>query len=218
MAFFFGVAAVPISDGETGSYVRLRKTAKMMILIAGSFVPCLSQSPPPAESRKFAVGCREVADQSKRYLSEHGISTFESGGFDNIEIRGRESEEISAGSLASGVRKLKQWKDGRGKAITDFRVYWEFADRKTVTKAPAGIWRLRLSQYVPGGKIELHPTEGGCELNMKLHFSTNGADMIAILGVDATWAYSSNGRLEREYLDGISSLLVETRTGREAVH
>lgn len=83
-------------------------------------------------------------------------------------------------------------------------------------KARPNLYRERLRLGV--AKSPTKPNVGSCDLSMKLSFLTGGADMITVLGVDATWAYSSNGRLEREYPDGISSLLVETRTGREAVH
>jgi len=35
--------------------------------------------------------------------------------------------------------------------------------------------------------------------------------MMGFLGVDSRWSYGSNGRMEREYLDGISAELVHNK-------
>ena len=161
-------------------------------LLTASLVPGLSQNSSHSESRHFAFPCRLVADRAEAYLSDHGVSTFEKDrGPGNISIIG----------------KLKLWTDGHASEITDFKVYWRFADRKTGEKLPFGMWHLRLSHYWPGGEMTLTPEHGGCELNMTLRFVTNGANMIAILPLDSAWDYESNGRLEREYLDGISTAL-----------
>jgi hypothetical protein len=177
------------------------------LLLTASLVPALSQNSSHSESRGFAFPCRLVADRAEAYLSDHGVFTFEKdNGFRNISIDGLASEHVSPGS-----RKLKLWTDGQASEITDFRVYWKFADRNTGDKLPFGIWRLRLSHYRPGGEITLTPDRGACELNMAITFKTDGANMIAILPVDSDWDYESNGRLEREYLDGISAALTEPR-------
>jgi hypothetical protein len=162
------------------------------LLLTASLVPGLSQNSSHSESRHFAFPCRLVADRAEAYLSDHGVSTFEKDpGPGNISIIGRQ----------------KLWTDGHASEITDFKVYWRFADRKTGEKLPFGMWHLRLSHYWPGGEMTLTSEQGGCELNMTIRFGTNGANMVAILPLDSAWDYESNGRLEREYFDGISTAL-----------
>jgi hypothetical protein len=53
-------------------------------------------------------------------------------------------------------------------------------------------------------------------MNISIRFETNGAMIIAILPVDSAWGYSSNGLLEREYLDGISDVLQKERPAPRA--
>ena len=159
-------------------------------------MPGLSQNSSHSESRHFAFPCRLVADRTKAYLSEHGLLTFQKDNdFRNISIAGRSS--------------VPRWTDGQATEITDLKVYWKLADRKTADKLPFGMWHLRLSHYWPGGAIALTPDQGACELKMTIRFVTNGANMIAVLPLDSDWDYASNGLLEREYLDGIATALQE---------
>jgi hypothetical protein len=106
-----------------------------------------------------------------------------------------------------GRDAARPWTDADGKLISDFQVYWSYAQRKGADRPPFGVWRLRLAHYRPDGKIESASEEGGCVVEFRLRFETSGANMVTILGVDSIWGYASNGRLEREYLDGISAEL-----------
>jgi len=114
---------------------------------------------------------------------------------------------VTAGSIRELThgRKLKPWTDAQGNEITDFKVYWDYADRGTGEKLPLGIWRLRLAHYQPGGEIKLASVAEGCKVDFRLAFSAWGVNVIAILPLDSSWSYGSNGRLDREYLDGISA-------------
>lgn len=62
------------------------------------------------------------------------------------------------------------------------------------------MWRLRLSHYKPRGELKLTRQENGYTAEFRLSFHTDGANMIAILGDDASWGYQSNGQMERDYL------------------
>jgi hypothetical protein len=113
------------------------------LLLAASLMPGLSQNSSHSESRHFACPCRLVADRAEAYLSDHGVLTLEKDrGPSKISIIGRQSEPISPGS-----RRLKLWTDGHANEITDFGVYWKFADRKTGEKLSFGMWHLRLTHY-----------------------------------------------------------------------
>lgn len=45
--------------------------------------------------------------------------------------------------------KPQNWSDAQGNGITDFKVYWTYANRKTGDKLPVGAWRLRMEHYGP---------------------------------------------------------------------
>jgi len=70
---------------------------------------------------------------------------------------------------------------------------------------PFGVWRIRSAHYRPQGTIRLTSDETGCTLDFQLTFFTSGANVAAILVGDSSWEYGSNGRLEREYLEGIAA-------------
>jgi hypothetical protein len=182
-----------------------------MILLGVAVVPGLTQNSPHFESLYLAFECRVVAETANTYLSQHGIFTTEKTGFQEISVIGRESEPTMAGSLARG-RKLEPWTDVQGTEITDLKVYWTYADRATGEKLPFGIWRLRTAHYQPQGDIKLTSDAGGCKVDFRLTFSTWGANVIAILPLDSSWGYGSNGRLEREYLGGISAALEKRKS------
>ena len=143
-----------------------------------------------AETRHFAIGCSELTERASAYLKEHGLMIFPSP----------HPEEAMVGRYGT-----KPWTDAAGNTMSDFRVYWTYAQRKGADRPPFGVWRLRLAHYRPGGKMKTVSDEGGCAVEFQLNFETSGANMVAILGVDSMWGYASNGRLEREYLDGISA-------------
>jgi hypothetical protein len=152
----------------------------------------LSASVGLSETRHFAIGCGELNRPAATYLKQHGLMIFPSS----------HAKEAMVGRDAA-----RPWTDADGKLISDFQVYWSYAQRKGADRPPFGVWRLRLAHYRPDGKIESASEEGGCVVEFRLRFETSGANMVTILGVDSIWGYASNGRLEREYLDGISAEL-----------
>jgi hypothetical protein len=103
---------------------------------------------------------------------------------------------------------LKPWTSAQGNKISDFAVYWTYANRKDTKKMPFGVWHLRLGRYWLMGELKLMPDDqdqGACNVDFKLNFEAGGANMVGFLGVDSQWSYGSNGRMEREYLDGIAA-------------
>jgi hypothetical protein len=178
----------------------MRIALPAVLLMAASAAPTFPENSRYLESQHLAFECRDVAQAALGYLLTHGVMTFDEVPFQVLSIIGRGG-------------KLPPWADSHGNEMTDFRVYWQYADRGTGEKLPFGVWRLRLSHYQPRGEMKLAPTEGGCDVNFRLAFRTDGANMITILGVDSQWGYGSNGRMEREYLDGISAAL---RQGKSA--
>lgn len=172
-----------------------------MIIIAASMArPGLSQNSKSSQSWKFLSECSDVAKKADLYFSEHGFNSYR---------QSQETLTLSRGSVMvssiDGNRQPIPWTDAHGSAINDFRVYWNFADRRTGEKLPFGVWHLRLSHYVPLGEMKLTPSSGGCDVSFLLRFRTDGANMFTILGVDSMWSYESNGRLEREYMEAISA-------------
>jgi hypothetical protein len=53
--------------------------------------------------------------------------------------------------------------------------------------------------------------EGGCKVDFALFFFTDGVLVRGVLPADDGWEYLSNGRLEREYLDGVATDLTQRR-------
>ena len=53
----------------------------------------------------------------------------------------------------------------------------------------------------------LSPAAQGCEASFRLRFDTGGALVVAVLALDSQWALGSNGRMEREYIEGITGAL-----------
>jgi hypothetical protein len=187
------------------------------LLVAAPALPISAQNSLHSESRHFPFECLEVAERAEAYLSERGISTFEKNSFHSISIVGREHEPLSAGSLSKG-RKLKPWMDAQGGEITDFKVYWDYVNRETGDKLPLGIWRIRSAHYQPQGEIELKTDNGGCSMVFRLIFKTWGANVIAILPVDSSWGYGSNGQMERGYMDGIQAALEKRKPAASQSH
>ena len=109
----------------------------------------------------------------------------------------------------------RPWTDAQGNKINDFAVYWTYANRKDTQKIPFGVWHLRLGRYWLMGEMKLMPEaqdQGACNVDLKLNFEAGGANMVGFLGVDPEWSYGSNGRMERQYLDGISAELIVARS------
>ncbi len=103
------------------------------------------------------------------------------------------------------------WTDANGNAINDFRAYWTYADKKSGDKLPLGMWRLRLGHYEPHGKMSFSVEEAGCKVEFALVFFADGAIVRGVFPADDDWEYLSNGRLEREYLDGFAANLTQRK-------
>jgi hypothetical protein len=130
------------------------------------------------------------------YLSSRGIFVSEKRYAQDLSILGLDHEPLAPGK---DVRKRKKWRDAQGDEITDFKVYWTYADRKTGDRPVFGIWRLRLAHYQPRGEIKLSPAEGGgCSADFDLYFETWGANVIGILpwipdgAITATGSWSAS--------------------------
>ena len=121
------------------------------------------------EERQLASDRRDVAERVEEYLSKRGIFTEEKAGSQSIAVVGRESELIPGGG---GRQKLRPWTDAKGNEITDFAVYWTYADREAGEKLPWGLWRIRLAHYQPRGEIRLTSVQGGCDVDFHLRGAT----------------------------------------------
>ena len=200
-----GASKIRIRQDKRGLY--MKPVFSAAVLLAATVVASFAQSSPHSESLHLAFACRDLAEIAEAYLSDHGILTDEKTSFQDISIVGRELKPVTAGSLRelTNGRKLKQWTDAQGNEITDSKVSSTYADKGTGEKLPFGVRRVRSAPYHPQGEIKLTSDDGGCKVDFRLAFSTWGANVIGILPVDSSWAYDSNGRLEREYLDGIAA-------------
>lgn len=187
--------------------MRVRRSATLLLIAV--VVPSASQTSSHLETEHLEFDCREVAALTPEYLSRHGIFVHGEGSQD-LRILGFDYEPLAPGK---SVRDRKKWTDAQGNEITDFKVYWTYADRKTGDKSVPGIWRLRLAHYQPRGEIKLLSAGGSCSVEIDLFFETSGANVIGILPVDSQWSYHSNGVMEREYLEGISAALTARKTG-----
>src|SRR4051812_48244658 len=105
----------------------MRIALSATILLAASVGRALS-----SESLHLPFECSDVDETAKAYLSKNGILTTEKTRFQDISIIGRESEPRTAERPWGG--KLKPWTDAQGSEITDFKVYWTYADRRTGEK------------------------------------------------------------------------------------
>jgi hypothetical protein len=164
----------------------------------------LALSPDP-HSIELPFNCPDAAQEAAAYLLSHGIYISpDNSHLPNLTIAGDNA-------FVSGRRvKLRPWTDADGRKIDDDIVLRDFAD-KTSTKTRAGLWwLLRLAHYRPSGEMKFSPIGTGCAVEFQLLFGTDGAAVLGILPVsDEQWAYRSNGRLEREYLDAISAQLTK---------
>jgi hypothetical protein len=61
------------------------------------------------------------------------------------------------------------------------------------------------------GELQLTTDEEGCSAELRLYFEASGANVVVLLPMDSFWANTSNGRLEQEYLDGISKALTNDK-------
>ncbi len=76
----------------------------------------------------------------------HGMLTAEGSRFDSLSMRT---------SHTKGGADFRPWTDAQGNKITDFKVYWTYANRKDAEKIPFGVWHLRLGRYwLVGRKCE----------------------------------------------------------------
>lgn len=165
------------------------------LLLVLSVRPGLSQTPQHSTNPiHFAIECDELAGIASTYLTKHGIFVFPKS--DGLSIQ------------ASQGKRDTPWTDAQGKTVNDFKVYWDFSNKSSGEKEIFGLlWHLRLSHYWGSGLMKLDPDAGGCNVDFRLRFETSGADVVVILPLDSSWVYESNGRMEREYLDGISAEL-----------
>jgi hypothetical protein len=154
--------------------------------------------------------CSTVRRIAASYLDQHGVSATQQRGVATEDSIPYYDYSLFGGGMHN-VSGLKPWTDSRGERISDFRVYWHYANRSDTQKEPFGVWRLRLDRYRMRGEIRLFPKDNSCEVDLRVHFEAGGANMIGFLGVDALWSYGSNGRLEQEYIDGISAELAQQK-------
>jgi hypothetical protein len=175
-------------------------------------LPVSGQTLSLPQSLHITFGCDDVADIASEYFKDHGVYTFEKHGMLTPEgIRYNSLSIYGAGKKRVGI--LQSWTDAQGNKISDFKVYWTYANTNDTEKLPFGVWHLRLGHYWPEGEMKLIPDEGGCTVNFQLHFGASGGNMVGILGVDSRWSYGSNGRMEREYMGGISVELEQRKSG-----
>ena len=121
---------------------------------------------------------------------------------------------IAGGAIESDHRaKLMPWTEASGRKIDDHRVLQTYADETSAKTRTGPAWLLRLAHYRPRGEMKFSPGGSGCMVEFQLYFETNGVAVLGILPVeDVQWAYRSNGRMEREYLDGISAELIKQKS------
>jgi hypothetical protein len=161
---------------------------------------------------RLSFPCDEVAETASEYFKNHRVHAFEKRGMLTPEGTRYNSLSIhGAGKELGGV--LEPWTDAQGNKISDFKVYWTYANTNDTEKLPFGVWHLRLGHYWPEGEMKLIPDDGGCTVNFQLYFAASGGNMIGILVVDSMWRYGSNGRMEREYMNGISGELEQRKLG-----
>lgn len=188
----------------------MRMPADITLLFVVSALIVLSAEPPgPARTLRQDSDCTDAMETASTYLKNHGIFAQENRGMVTTESVSFNSLSVRAGGFR-GAHDSTLWTDAQGNKISDFKVYWTYADRNDTEKTPFGVWRLRLGHYQLQGELSFVPdgkSEKTCNLDFKLHFVAGGANMVGILGVDSQWSYGSNGRMEQEYLKGISAEL-----------
>lgn len=165
-------------------------TAALMML---SIPPAVSHAELPAKTVHMAFTCREVSAIASAYLIQHGLYAVGKREGNGLSIMGRASAP---------------WTDAQGRKINDFRIYWLFSDKKSDDKLPFPLWHVRLSHYRPAGEMKAVDGDSGCDVVFNLSFQTDGANVIGVLPVDSRWDLGSNGRMEREYMGGITAELV----------
>jgi hypothetical protein len=121
--------------------LRTGLSATLLLLLAVSAWPCLSQNSGHSEPVRLAFECRDVAETAPAYLKQHGVVALRSSRFEGFSIHGA----------------IKPWTDAQGNQINDFKVYWTYANRKDGGKLPFGVWHLRLQRYTPLGENEACP-------------------------------------------------------------
>jgi hypothetical protein len=130
------------------------RTFSAILLLAASAVPGVSQFSRHSEPRHLAFECLAVAETASAYLDKHGTLTT----------------RLETSLLLSVFRGGRQpWTDAQGNKISDFKVYWTYADRKTGDRLPFGAWRLRLDHYAPMGEMKLDP-DGRLQSELQAQF------------------------------------------------
>jgi hypothetical protein len=170
----------------------MRALLPAALLLVTSAMPAFAQPQRKPEPRYFAIECGDFSEAASSYFRKHGIAFLKSYSFEGFRV------------LTGG---REPWTDAQGNRINDSTVYGTYADRESGEKLLAGMWHLRLSHYTLQGELKPSPDERKCNVDFQLRFKTSGAQVIGILPVDSSWSYASNGRLELEYLDGISAEL-----------
>ena len=171
----------------------MRIARLLATLILAVPVMIFAQKPEPVKPVPLPVDCRTVSTVASSYLERHGVRAVGVSGVQGLTI--------------SGATGLKPWTDAAGNRVNDLKVYWTFSDKQSGDELPFLVWRMRLGHYWPEGEIKLSTIEGGCSVAFQLSFGASGANVLGILPVDSQWSIGSNGRMEREYLDGISAEL-----------
>lgn len=170
-----------------------RRLCRVLIALA---TPSVCQISNQSVVENFSSACGEVLREASTYLAAHGLAVqTEEGARSNSAGVPFSEVGIWGWTFEPGSGKRIPWTDDGGRRVNDFRVYWTYADRKSVERLPFGEWHLQLAHYAVNGGMKMIPANGVCEVRMALQFVTDGARMRGILGLDASWSYDSNGRL-----------------------
>ena len=106
----------------------MRSLHRAILLLIAAVAPSVSQTSPHSVSRHFGSECSDVAGVASAYLSSHGIFVYDERRARDLSIVGIDAEPLAPGKVA---RKPKKWRDAQGNEITDLKVYWTYADKKT---------------------------------------------------------------------------------------
>jgi hypothetical protein len=169
-----------------------------------------AEDAPTPQHVTFPAECPAFAKVAVHYFDQHGIFARQNRGMATSD--GVPFDDYSLfGGASHNFPGVKPWTNSRGDRIGDLQVYWHYANRSDTEKVPFGVWRLRLEHYRLRGEMKLFSNGNGCDVDLRVHFETGGGNVIGVLPVDAQWDYGSNGRLEREYIDGISAELTRQK-------
>jgi hypothetical protein len=173
-----------------------------ILLVAMPVTRSVAQTMNWPGSRHLPFECVEIAGIAPIYFERHGA----------LALR-EYVPDLHVTVQASQFSKGTPWIDAQGNKITDFKIFWSYSKKDAAGDHPfLGLWHLRLSHYSATGDMKLSTADGGCSVDFHLRFWTSGANVIVVLPVDDAWERESTGRMELEYLDGISAEL-EKRKG-----